>query len=149
MKICKVRSWFFWGGGVGWGRRRNAVGWGTALQAWKSRVLFRIVSFDFFIDKILPPALWPCGWLCLWQKWVPGIFPGGKGGRFVGLTNLPPSCRLSWNMGAPTSWNPHCLSRPVMRLFYSVGLSNRRWTVLVLHLVSVETTDRLTTPFFY
>jgi len=26
------------------------------------------------------------------QKWVPGIFPGGKGGRCVGLTTLPPSC---------------------------------------------------------
>jgi hypothetical protein len=23
---------------------------------------------------------------------VPGIFPGGKGGRLVGLTTLPPSC---------------------------------------------------------
>jgi len=23
---------------------------------------------------------------------VPGIFPGGKGGRCVGLANLPPSC---------------------------------------------------------
>jgi len=26
------------------------------------------------------------------QKWVPGIFPGGKGGRCVELTTLPPSC---------------------------------------------------------
>ena len=25
-------------------------------------------------------------------SWVPGIFPGGKGGRCVGLTTLPPSC---------------------------------------------------------
>jgi len=23
----------------------------------------------------------PWGWLRLWQKWVPGIFPGDKGGR--------------------------------------------------------------------
>ena len=27
-------------------------------------------------------------------------------------------CRLSWNLGASTSWNPQGLSRPVMVLFY-------------------------------
>ena len=26
------------------------------------------------------------------QNRVPGIFSGGKGGRFVGLTTLPPTC---------------------------------------------------------
>ena len=26
------------------------------------------------------------------NKWVPGMFPGGKGGRCVRLTTLPPSC---------------------------------------------------------
>jgi hypothetical protein len=26
------------------------------------------------------------------QKWVPGIIPGGKNGRCLGLTTLPPSC---------------------------------------------------------
>jgi hypothetical protein len=31
-------------------------------------------------------------WLSLYQKWVPGIIPGGKGGRCVGLKTLPPSC---------------------------------------------------------
>jgi len=70
----------------------SAVGWGTALQVGRSRVRFPMVSLEFFIDVILPVALWPWGWLSLLQKWVPGIFPGGKGGRCVGLTTLPPSC---------------------------------------------------------
>jgi hypothetical protein len=26
------------------------------------------------------------------MKWVPGVFPGGKGGRCIGLTTLPSSC---------------------------------------------------------
>jgi hypothetical protein len=70
----------------------GAVGWGTALQAGRSLVRFPMVSLDFFIDTILPGAIWPWGRLSLQQKWVPGLFPGGKDDRCVGLTTLPPSC---------------------------------------------------------
>ena len=70
----------------------GAVGWGTALQAGRSRVRIPMVSLEFFIDIILLTALWPWGRLSLQRKWVPGIFPGGKSGRCVGLTTLPPSC---------------------------------------------------------
>jgi hypothetical protein len=33
------------------------------------------------------------------QKWVWGVFPGGKGGRCVRLTILPPSCAVVMNSG--------------------------------------------------
>ena len=73
------------------GARGSAVGWGTALQVGRSRVRFPIVSLEFFIDIILLAALWPWGWINLYQKEEPGIFLGGKEGRCVELT-LPSSC---------------------------------------------------------
>jgi hypothetical protein len=43
----------------------GAVGWGTALQSGRSRVRLTKVSFKFFIDIILPAAIWPWGRLSL------------------------------------------------------------------------------------
>ena len=40
------------------------------LQAGRSRIRFRMVPLELFIDIILPPALWPWDRLILQQKWV-------------------------------------------------------------------------------
>jgi len=48
----------------------------------------------FHWHKILPITLRSWGRRNLEQKWVPGAFPGGKSGRCVRLTTLPPSCAV-------------------------------------------------------
>ena len=99
--------------------RGGAVNWGTALQAGRSRVRFPRVSLEFFIDIILPAALWSWGWLSSWQKWVPGIFPEGLRRPVHRANNVTiHMCRLSWNLRASTSCNPQGLSRPLMRFHY-------------------------------
>ena len=57
------------------------------------------VTGIFHWHKILPIALWLWGRHSLWQKWVPGAFPGGKGGRCLRLTTLPPSCGVVMKSG--------------------------------------------------
>jgi hypothetical protein len=74
------------------GARGSAVVWGAALQVGRSRVHFPMVSLEVFIDIILLAALWPWVELAYNRYEYQGYFMGGKGGRFVGLTTLPPSC---------------------------------------------------------
>jgi len=92
--------------------------WGTALQARRSRVRYPMASLEFLTQSFRPhcgPGVDSGSITNVYQEY----FLGGKGGRCVGLTNLTTfMCRLSWNLGASTSWNPQGLSRSVMGLLY-------------------------------
>jgi hypothetical protein len=86
--------------------RPGVLGWGTLLQAGRSRIRFPTKSLDFSIDLILPAALWPWSWLSLKQNWVPGIILGATGGRHVRLqhhNHLWADCLE--NVGVSTSHN--------------------------------------------
>jgi len=73
-----------------------------------------------FIDIALPAELWHWDGLSAsnrneYQEYL----QGGKGGRCVGLTTLPPSSADCLEiLGASTSWKPQGLYRPVLGLFY-------------------------------
>ena len=66
------------------GAHGGAVGWGTALLVGR--------SVEFFINIILPAALWPLVLLSLNRNEYQWYFLVGKGSRCIGLTNIPPSC---------------------------------------------------------
>ena len=91
LKLCFFNeNWLYYNESAGarcWWRS-----WLRHCATSRKGVRFPIVSLEFFIDIILPAALWPWVWLSLWQKWVPGIFSWNKGGRCIGLTILPLSC---------------------------------------------------------
>jgi len=57
---------------------------GTALEAGMSWVQFLMVSIEFFIDIILPAALWRWCRLSSQHKWLARIFPE--------VVTLSPSC---------------------------------------------------------
>jgi hypothetical protein len=73
---------------------------GTQWRSWlrhcatsrKVAVSIPVLSFDFFVDIILPAALWSWDRLSLKRNEYQKYFLGSKGGRCVELTTLPISC---------------------------------------------------------
>jgi hypothetical protein len=54
------------------------------------------------------------------------ILSGGKDGRCVGLTTLPPSCADCLEiLGASTYWSPRSLTRPLQEQLYIASFPNQ------------------------
>jgi len=68
------------------------------------------MTLELFFDIILPSALWLWGPLSFLQKWVSGIFPGGKRQPVPKADNVITFLfRFPWNLGVLSSWNPQSL----------------------------------------
>jgi hypothetical protein len=65
---------------------------GTRWPSWLRHCPAKKVAGSIGVNAISRHNPWPWSRLSLQQKWIPGIFPGGKGSRCVGVTTLPPSC---------------------------------------------------------
>jgi hypothetical protein len=119
----------------GGGARGSVVGWGTMLQAGRSPV--RVPDeVDFFSWPNPSSRTMALGSNQPLTKMSTRNLPGGKSGRLVGLTTLPPSVsRMSENVGASTSRNPKDLH----------GLYRDNFTFIFYHWLNCWLVDWLPT----
>ena len=110
-----------------------AIRWGTAVTQWLRRCATNQKIAGSTADGVIGIFHWhnpsdrtmalgvdsSCN-----RIHVPGVFPGCKGGRCVGLTTYHHPVPLSRNLGTLTSWNPQSPSGPVMGLLYLFYLIN-------------------------
>ena len=91
--------------------------WGTALKTGRLRVRFSMLSLEYFFDIILRAHYGPGLGVdsASNRNEYQEYFLGGKGGRCVGLTTLPPSCADCLTIGSLNLLEP---SRPVQGLPY-------------------------------
>jgi hypothetical protein len=76
--------------------RCSVIGWGTTLQAGRSRVRFPMTSLDFSVYLIFPAALWP-----LTEMSIRNL-PGGKWRPTRKADNLTDICEpIVWKMWEP------------------------------------------------
>jgi hypothetical protein len=115
-----------------WGARGSIVGWGTMLQAGKSRVLVPMRSLDFFS--------WPnpsSSTMTLGSS-TRNLPDGVKGSRRVRLTTSPPSMsRLSRQCGSLDVSQTYGPPRPVTRMALPFALVYE-WTHLSVILETPE-----------
>ena len=108
---------------VGW-----LVGW-LRHCATSRKVARSMVSLKFFIDIILPAVLVLGLTQPLTEMSTRNISWGWRWPVRTADNLTTFMCRLSWHLGASTSWNPQGLSRPVMGLLLH-GVSIQNSTVL-------------------
>ena len=99
------------------GARGGLFGWGTALLAGRSRVRFPMFVLEFFIDIILPTALWPCGSTRPSTEMSTKNISWGWMRPVRKADNLTIFMRRMFgNLGVLTSWNPQGLPMTVQGL---------------------------------
>ena len=85
---------------------------------WKAACSIPDGCLRFFINVTLTAAVLRWGRVSLQQQQVPGILPGNKGGRCVGLTFMPPACAEYLKiLRSSTFWSHEVLSRPYRKSF--------------------------------